>query len=97
MARPPAAVGTRRIVSVCALSTNLGITGDNYVLYFGSGAVGQVGGGGTAVRSAMQARIVGHTVPVVIPPQNSVFIQMWWLTQATNGPTFEFELTYAEV
>ena len=92
----PTAVGTRRIVSVCALETNLGITGDNYVLYFG-GVVGQVGGGGTAVRATMQARIVGSTVPVVIPPQNSVFIQMWWLTQATNGPTFEWELTYAEV
>ncbi len=92
----PAAVGTRTLTSVCSIETNLGITGDNYVLYFGTDPVsGQ--GGGTAVRSTMQARIAGSTTPVTIAPQNSAFIQCWWLTQATNGPTFEWELTYAEL
>lgn len=92
----PAAVGTRRLVSVAAIETNLGITGDNYILQFGGDPVGGVSGL-TAVRAAAQARIVGSCAPVVIPPGNSAIINMWWLTQATNGPTFEFELTYAEL
>lgn len=92
----PAASGTRSLVSVCAIETNLGITGDNYILDFGGEPVGG-SGGGTAIRAAQQARIVGTTTPVTIAPQNTAFIQMWWLTQATNGPTFEFELGYSEV
>lgn len=92
----PAAVGTRSLVTIASIETNLGITGDNYVLEFGGDPVGGQGGG-TAVRSTMQGRIVGSAAPVVIAPQNSAFIQCWWLTQATNGPTFEFELAWAEV
>jgi len=34
--------------------------------------------------------------PVTIPPQYTAIIDFWWLTQATNGPTFEFELGYFE-
>lgn len=92
----PATAGTRRIVALGAIETNLGITGDNYVLQFGGDPVGGVSGL-TAVRATAQARVVGSCAPVVIAPQTSAYIQMWWLTQATNGPTFEWELTYAEL
>ncbi len=93
----PAAVGARRLLGTAAIPTSLGITGDNYVVQFG--ADGTPGGNGfsAVVRATDPARLVTNSVPVVIPPQSTSWINMWWLTQATTAPTFEFELTYAEL
>jgi len=33
----------------------------------------------------------------VIAPQTSAWINMWWVTQAANVPSYEFCLTYAEL
>lgn len=91
----PAAVGTRTLVANASLPTSLGITGDSYVYIFG-GDPAVATPGLTAVRSAAPARLVVTTTPVTIPPQYTAIIDFWWLTQATNGPTFEFELGYFE-
>lgn len=92
----PAAVGTRTLVANYSLPTSLGITGDTYVIQFGGEPVSGANAL-TAVRATAAARIVGTTTPVTIPPQYTGIIDWWWLTQATNGPTFEFELAWAEL
>lgn len=92
----PAAVGTRTLVANLSLPTSLGITGDTYVVQFGGEPVGGANAL-TAVRATAPARIVGTTTPVAIAPQNTCILDWWWVGQATNGPTFEFELGYAEL
>lgn len=95
---PAAASGaTRRLQSVAALPTSLGITGDNYVVQFGPDALAPSSSALTAVRATAAARLVTQCAPVVIAPQTTSWINMWWLTQATNAATFEFELSYCEI
>jgi len=91
----PAAVGTRTLVANASLPTSLGITGDSYVYIFG-GDPSTATTALTAVRATAPARLVTTCAPVTIPPQYTAIIDFWWLTQATNGPTFEFELGYFE-
>jgi hypothetical protein len=91
----PAAVGTRTLVANASLPTSLGITGDSYVYIFG-GDPSIATTALTAVRATAPARLVTTCAPVTIPPQYTAIIDFWWLTQATNGPTFEFELGYFE-
>ncbi len=91
----PAAVGTRTLVSNISIPTSLGITGDSYVVQFGGDPVNAASL--TAVRATAASRIVVSTTPVSIAPQTTAIIDFWWLTQATNGPTFEFELAYSEL
>lgn len=93
----PAAVGTRRLLGTCAIPTSLGITGDNYVVQFGADGNLSSSSVSGAVRSTQPARLVTQTVPVVIAPSNTAWINMFWLTQATNAGTFEYELTYGEL
>jgi hypothetical protein len=91
----PAAVGSRTLVSNISIPTSLGITGDSYVVQFGGdpSATAPL----TAVRATAASRIVVAASPVTIAPQTTAIIDAWWLTQATNGPTFEFEIGYAEL
>lgn len=91
----PAAVGTRTLVANISIPTSLGITGDSYIVQFGGDAASNAGL--TAVRATAAARIVVHAPPVSIAPQTTSILDFWWLTQATNGPTFEFELGYSEL
>lgn len=93
----PAAVGTRQFVGRSQLPTSLGITGDVYTVLFGSDTPALGSTAGTAVRATQAANLVAQAVPMIIPPQTSGWINMWWLTQATNAGTFEFELAYAEL
>lgn len=90
----PAAVGTRTLVGNTSLPTSLGITGDSYVFYFGSPI--DNGSISTAVRSTAAARLATNTTPVTIPPGFTAIIDWWWLTMATNGATFDYELAYFE-
>lgn len=92
----PAAVGTRSLVSNFQIPTSLGVTGDEYLIGFGGEPVGGAGQL-TAVRATAPARLVTSTTPVTIPPGYTAIIDWWWLTQATNGPSFEFELAWAEI
>lgn len=90
----PAAVGTRTLVDNWSIPTSLGITGDSYTMLFGGDP--QAATPLTAVRATAPANIVTAVKPVTIPPQTTCILNWWWLTQATNGPTFEFSLGYIE-
>lgn len=92
----PAADASARIVSRMCIPTSLGVTGDNYVFYFGKDAPLATGNALTAVRATAPARITTGGPPVIIDPQQSFVFIMWWLTAATNGPYFEWELMYHE-
>ena len=91
----PAATASARPCGRASLPTSLGITGDEYMLQFG-GNFGDVGmqGGGTAVRSTAAARIATQTVACVIQPQWGLVVNMWWLTETTNKPNFEYEIGF---
>lgn len=93
----PSAVGTRVLQTLGWINTGVTVIHDVYVLQFG--ADGPISGtaGLTAARATASATVVGQAAPVVIAPQTTSYINMWWVTQATNVPSFEFELTYAEL
>lgn len=93
----PAAVGTRRLVSVMNIPTSLGVTGDTYVYQFGPEELPGGSGQLTAVRATAPARLVTHGPPITIAPQNTLIMNLWWLTAAANDPNFEFELAYIEI
>lgn len=90
----PAAVGTRTLVGNWSIPTNLGITGDTYTVLFGGDPTATPGL--TAVRATAAANVVAAAPAITIPPQYTAILNMWWLTQATNGPTFEFQAGYLE-
>lgn len=94
----PAATASRKNVGRASIPTSLGITGDIYVLQFG-GVFGDLAqqGGGAAVRSTAAARLSANTVPVVLAPGYGCVVNMWWLTQTTNKPFFEWEITWMEI
>jgi len=91
----PAAVGARTLVSNGSMPTSLGVTGDSYVYNFG-GDPAQSGGQLTAARATAPARLVASCNPVSIPPGFTAIIDWWWIGQATNGPTFEYEFGWFE-
>lgn len=95
MATIPAAVGTRTLVGNTSIPTSLGVTGDSYVVNFGQDTVG--GSILTAVRATAPTTLACNTNPITIAPQNTLIIDWWWIGQATNGPTFEFEGSYIEL
>lgn len=92
----PAAVGTRRLQGTWSLTTGLGIDGDTYETQFGADGVAGHKNGGAAVRATDTAHIVANAPPIVIAPQTTTIINMWWLTQATNVPSWEYYLSYFE-
>lgn len=77
------------------LPTSLGILGDEYLVKFGSNEVAPQPGL-TAVRATAAARIVAVAAPVIIEPGEWFVLHRWWLTEATNPPTFEFEFGLRE-
>lgn len=90
----PAASSSRRLVGRLSIPTSLGITGDSYTIRFGhSSATGQQGGG-TAVRATAAAALECAAAPVLLPPGYGLIVLMWWLTQATTAPTFEWEVGF---
>lgn len=93
----PSAVGTRRLLDVVALQTGVTVIHDTFVLDFGGDSVASGTAGLTAARATAAARMVAQTVPLVIPPGNSAWLNMWWVTSATNVPSFEFSLGYCEL
>lgn len=90
----PAASASRRLVGRAALPTSLGITGDSYILRFGSTGAPGMQGGGTAVRATAAATLETCTTPVILQPGYGLIVLMWWLTQATNKPNFEWEVAF---
>lgn len=90
----PAASASRRLVGRAAIPTSLGITGDSYVIRFGGSSAPGAQGGGTAVRATAAATLECFTTPVILAPGYGLIVLMWWLTQATNKPNFEWEVGF---
>lgn len=88
----PAASGARKLISRAVIPTSLGITGDTYILQFGAAADIGSQGGGTAIRATAAATLGAETVPVILPPGKGFILDMWWLTETTTAPTFEWEV-----
>ncbi len=95
---PAAASGAIRILQdTASITTGQCIDGDTYVLQFGQDGLGGSKNGGAAVRATDVAQIVGEMGPVIVAPRTTTWINMWWLTQTTNVPSWEYALSYSEV
>lgn len=92
----PASGVNARYVSRGEITTNLGITGDEYTFVFGNGSDVGGNGGGTGVRSTAAGRYSTNMEPVIVPPTWWCVIYLWWLTQTTNAATFEMEMGHFE-
>lgn len=92
----PAAVGTRRLTNVVGGVTGVTVIHDEFTYDF-SGTEGTAKNGGAAARASDAAAFQYGASPVVIAPQNTCFINLWWVTQAANAPSFEFALNYIEI
>ena len=92
----PAAVGSRNLVGIGSIPTGLTVQHDSFVVEFGADGVVPSRTGLTAARATDPATMVTSMVPFVIPPQQTGWINMWWVTQAANVPSFEFSLNYVE-
>lgn len=93
----PAAVGTRRSCGLMSIATGVTVLGDSFTFEFGADASSVGKTGLTAARATDPADQVTWGEPITIFPQCSAFMNLWWVTQATNIPSFEFTLTYAEL
>lgn len=92
----PAAVGTRRLQGTASLVTGVAVDGDVYELQFGGDGADGWKNGGAAARATDPAYITASMTPVVIAPQTTSWINMWWLTQAANVPSWEYSLSFFE-
>lgn len=91
-----AAVGTRRLMDVFTLVTGVTVIHDTFIVDFsGNPTAGK--SGATAARATDAAELSVSANPVCITPQTTSWINMWWVTQATNVPSYEFALTYSEI
>lgn len=88
----PAAVGTRRLQSLGILDTGVTVQHDTFLVQFGADVIGTAGL--TAARATDPADMATTMGPVTVPPQSTTWINMWWVTSATNVPSFEFELGF---
>lgn len=93
----PAAVGTRRLQGIGAIPTGVAVTHDSYFVDFGTDCSLSPTAGLTAARATAPARQGCQMPPVVIAPQTTSWINMWWVTAAANTPSFEFQLGFIEL
>lgn len=93
----PAAVGTRRLQDTASIATGVAVDGDTYVLQFGQDGPAVSKNGGAAARATDTAVIVGEMGPIIVAPQTTSWINMWWLTQAVNIPSWEYALSWSEL
>lgn len=93
----PAAVGTRRLQDTATLTTGVAVDGDSYTLQFGEDGAASWKNGGAAARATDPANIVGAMGPIVVAPQSTTWINMWWLTQAANIPSWEYNFRWFEL
>lgn len=93
----PAASGTRSQVDLGFLATGVTVANDEYVVEFGTDASASTKVGLTAARATDPARHVTQMAPLVIDPQCTGWINMWWVTAGANTPSFEFSLSWIEI
>ena len=92
----PASNTTTLTASRIHLATGQVIQYDENVIQFGGVDMIPGQGGNTAVRSADTARKVTHAPPVMCAPQTWLTIFRWGIGEATNTPSYEYELGYWE-
>lgn len=93
----PSAAATRRLMAVFTMTTGVTVRHDTFIVHFGSDGGPVAKNGGAAARATDVATIVTNVAPVCIAPQTTSWINMWWVTQDTNVPEYEFALTYHEI
>lgn len=93
----PAAVGTRRLQDTATIPTGVAVDGDTYYLTFGQDGNPPGRDGGAAARATDTASVTGAMGPIVIAPQTTSWLNMWWLTAAANTPSWEFGLSWFEL
>ena len=93
----PASVGSRRLVGIGSIATGVTVIHDSFAFEFGADGphLGKVGL--TAARATDPADLSTWLPPVVVAPQSSAYMNLWWVTSAANVPSFEFSLVYAEL
>lgn len=91
----PASVANDEVVGRCSIPTGIGIAGDEYIIKFGTD-VGESVQGLTAAKAVVPGRYITHAAPIIIEPDEWLVAHEWCLTEATNGPTFEFEIGWWE-
>lgn len=91
----PASVAADEVVARCSIPIGIGIAGDEYIVKFGGESMPGFQAL-TAAKAVVPGRYVTHAPPIIIEPGEWLVIHEWCLTEATNGPTFEFELGWWE-
>ena len=93
---PAQATASTKNASRIHIATGQVILGDCNVIQFGSVDTVPGQGGATAVRATDLARRVTHAPPVMCAPQTWLTIFRWGIGEATNVPTYEYEIGYWE-
>lgn len=93
----PAAVGTRRLQAIGSIATGVTVAHDTFRIDFGSDGPGVSRTGLTAARATDPAEMCTSMAPIVVAPNTTSWINAWWVTQAANIPSLEFNLTYFEL
>lgn len=93
----PAAVGTRRLQDTCDIATGLTFVKDQFIVDFGQDGPSPSIPGLAAARLTTPVRMSAQMGPVVIAPQTTTWINMWWDATATNVPSFEYSLGFIEL
>lgn len=95
---PAAAAGaTRRLQAIASIATGVTVAHDTFRLDFGSDGPAMPRTGLTAARATDPAELCASAPPIIVAPNTTSWINMWWVTQAVNVPSFEFLLAYAEM
>lgn len=93
---PAAASGAvRKLTGQWWLPIGVNVVKDSYTVDFGSDVGFPNKTGLTAARAVDTALISCSAPPVVIPPNSTSWINLWGC--GTNAPSFEYQLTYAEL
>lgn len=93
----PAAVGTRRLQATGSLVTGVCVDGDVYTINFGQDGPSPQSAGLTAARATAPAQLTASLPPIIVAPQTTSWLNMWWLTAAANTPSWEFGGGYSEL
>lgn len=93
---PAQATATTKNASRIHIATGQVILGDENVILFGGVDKPGHGGGSTAVRAADTGRRVTNAPPIMCAPQTWLTIFRWGVGEATNVPSYEYEIGYWE-
>lgn len=96
MTVPAQATATTKNASRIHLATGQVILGDENVIQFGGVDTLPGQGGGAAVRAVDLGRRVTHAPPIMCAPQTWLTIFRWGIGEATNVPSYEYEIGYWE-